>query len=178
MLYLTDCCTALHNCSNARVRYKITCWYFNRKKQGVKLIFKPNSINCFVLAHNPASVLQIRNATYQNVPQSLNYTLQYFVSQNKLSKKNSPIIDSQNATICNFLMHVSSDHVSHHAPAIERSQSDRISNFFVCLPFFLLEYQQVILYRTLAFEQRCSAVQQSMRYNTQPWSSAANNTQR
>ena len=31
-------------------------------------------------------------------------------------------------------MHVSSDHVSHHAPAIERSQSDRISNVFVSQP--------------------------------------------
>ena len=33
VLYLIDFCTALHNCSNARVRYKITCWYSNRKKQ-------------------------------------------------------------------------------------------------------------------------------------------------
>ena len=32
VLYLIDYCTALHNCSNARVRYKITCWYSNRKK--------------------------------------------------------------------------------------------------------------------------------------------------
>ena len=30
VLYLIDCCTALHNCSNTTVRYKITCWYSNR----------------------------------------------------------------------------------------------------------------------------------------------------
>ena len=71
-------CTVLHNCSNARVRYKISCWYSFICKQGLQLIFKPNSINCFVLARNTASTFQIRNATYQNVPKSLNYTLQYF----------------------------------------------------------------------------------------------------
>ena len=48
--------------------------------QRLKLIFKPNSISYFVLARNPASMLQIRNTTYQNVPQSLNYAFRYFVS--------------------------------------------------------------------------------------------------
>ena len=79
-------CTVLHNCSNARVRYKISCWYSFICKQGLQLIFKPNSINCFVLARNTASMLQIRNATYQNVPKSLNYTLQYFVSSSSMLK--------------------------------------------------------------------------------------------
>ena len=54
-------------------------------KQGLKLIFKPNSINCFVLARNPASMLQIRNGTYQNVPRSSNYIFRYFVSSSAVS---------------------------------------------------------------------------------------------
>ena len=41
VLYLIDCCTALHNCSNARVRYKITCWYSNRKKPTNLIGFLP-----------------------------------------------------------------------------------------------------------------------------------------
>ena len=119
-------CTVLHNCSNARVRYKISCWYSFICKQGLQLIFKPNSINCFVLARNTASMLQIRNATYQNVPKSLNYIL-----------SNTLFLHHQ-CLNCNFFTYVSSDHVSPHAPAIERSQSDRNSNFFVCLPCFAL----------------------------------------
>ena len=78
-------CTVLHNCSNARVRCKISCWYSYKGKQGLKLIFKPNSINCFVLARNPASMLQIRNGTYQNVPRSSSYTFRYFVSSSAVS---------------------------------------------------------------------------------------------
>ena len=58
-------CTVLHNCSNARVRYKISCWYSYIGKQGLKLIFKPNSINCFGIARNPASMLQSRITAYQ-----------------------------------------------------------------------------------------------------------------
>ena len=49
-------------------------------KQGLQLIFKQNSINCFVLARNPASMFQIRNSTHQSVPQSLNYAFGYCVS--------------------------------------------------------------------------------------------------
>ena len=61
----------------------------------MKLIFKPNSINCFVIARNPASMLQIRNTTYQNVPKSLNYTFRYFVSSStKLKCNNLQLFDA------------------------------------------------------------------------------------
>ena len=86
---LLHCCTSALYCilySNARVRYKISAGILFICKQGLQLIFKPNSINCFVLARNTASMLQIRNATYQNVPKSLNYTLQYFVSSSSMLK--------------------------------------------------------------------------------------------
>ena len=47
---------------------------------------------------------------------------------------------------------------------------------------FTLEYQQVISYRILTFEQLCNAVQclsQCLSQDTiQPWRSATNNTQR
>ena len=51
----------------------------------MKLISMPNSINCFVLARNPASMLQIRNATCQNVPPSPNYAFRCFVSSSAVS---------------------------------------------------------------------------------------------
>ena len=41
--------------------------YNDDRLQGGKLIFKPISINCFVLPRNPASMLQIRDVTYKNV---------------------------------------------------------------------------------------------------------------
>ena len=54
-------------------------------------------------------------------------------------------------------------------PDYERGQNSFIEfglkiSFTPC--FYLLEYQQVILYRTLAFEQLCSAMQKSMKHNT------------
>ena len=53
----------------------------------MKLTFKPNSLNCFVLARNPATMLQIRNITYQNIPKSLNNAFRNFVSSSVMSEE-------------------------------------------------------------------------------------------
>ena len=83
---LIDFCITLHNCLNARVQSEVTCTYSCVWFQGVTVIFKAKSINCFVLDRDLAPMLQIRSTTYQNVPQLSNFTFRFFISSSSMFK--------------------------------------------------------------------------------------------
>ena len=57
VLCLIDFCIALHDCSNARFGHEVTCRYSYVWFHALIVMFKPNSINCFVLSRNPTSML-------------------------------------------------------------------------------------------------------------------------
>ena len=124
VLCFIDFCIELCNCLNARLRYNVTYRYSNVGKQGLKLIFMPNSINCSDLARHPASCPKFAT---QHIKMFHNHqTTVYF-----------PILcfficSVKHTKICSFLMQVSSYLFSPHAPAIKRSQSNQIPNVFVC----------------------------------------------
>ena len=95
--------------------------------QGLKLIFKPNSINCFVLTHNPASMLQIHNTPYQNVPQSSNYTFRYFLHLQCLNCNNLQL----------FYVHLVRSHFSlclGHRMVLQRSDFKPFCSACLALP--------------------------------------------
>ena len=82
----------LHISPNVRYPCKATFRHSFVTLQGLKVFFKPNSMQCFLLARNPATMLQIRDPTYENCPQSLNYTFAEFFF----------ICRCFSATVCNF----------------------------------------------------------------------------
>ena len=62
VLYLIDFRTALHNCSNARLRYKIACWYSNRKKHAIRI-----QTSYFVSNSRIRTIMQCSAAVQQSI---------------------------------------------------------------------------------------------------------------